>query len=1467
MKKKYKSIVLLATVNLLASPVITTYAEEILANPKVMIAEGEEKNKEKTVETVSTANLSSSEGTVQTTETSTSEKIKENQEVVTDSSKNGLIKSTDQQVTSSISEKIETSVSEQDSAVEKSESSVNNLTGTSEKTTEIITFDFLGLSNRNFATLQYENNGKLSLTFKGGQAHSGFGTSTYVSIKIVNQGIETYTKVIKGNEWLSNKKEEITLKEGDQLTIYHAEPSRFKVYDENYKSKDGTLKTYTYKVASDKTLTNITDSTYLKEQVLALFKNEEKKELSESANQVKINELTNKLMSGTYQLGEQEKTDLLQTLTDAQKLLDQIGEIVPVNSVLTQEIFTLPQPSHLLKEGRRMAANHDRQDLGIVLEGKTQIQVRQINSQYKSNVTLRLLGNDSKLEMSKTISTEWTTIDVANSLVPYIDTPYSSTQMNEKPKIEIKITKGVAKKIPAYDEHTKINDFLDKWNQSKASFAVVKGQKFQMLIPINDLNTVRKIDLPKLVYEYDNQVFKLIDELTGLEVNSPDPIHEEEKQRYFIKADAHGAGAAYYGGNWTAQNSTSMASYLSINWLPIHEIAHGYEVPSKEMTVVDVLNNVYGTYYQQKYLTNFIKDSWLFRNDKQGLINRVKTSLLDNHVGYDQQGYQEKLLLFMLIAERLGQKGFAEFNKYHRKLANEGKTVNDLVQLFIEFGYQYQNYNLIPYFQLLNLTVDDRTANQFLKNDSQPVAMVTQVVPENQITQALQNLGLSSDLDSQLTLVTNHELQKLNLKSQVTIKINNSELIQNSSLRLKNGQDIVKEVVVKGNQVSFENMPNGVYSIESSNDQVLFDKQYLYVKEDGTIELTAINNYILKRVQELYETNEYTTLVSDLTQEKIDRAKVLVDELADGPQKEANIALVERAQEMFKQWLTKGLGNATFGRIKYFEDGSNRFSFTTSSTQPHSSYGNSVYFMLKIKEADGTVIYDRKINATEKLSAETFSWTLKAGTIITMTHVEPNRLQVNDENLKAKGNQTTINYQIDEEGKISKVQQDWDYTETENSIILTKYIGTSKEVVVPKTMNGLPVQLKAINSTVIPKDITSFSISQEGTGKVTLQNKTLKSAFDTFPNLTEVDLRCLDTAGVKDFSRMFSNCKKLVNVQLTGFDTSAATNMNRMFNECDSLEKIDLSSFDLSSVTDKGFMFFVYQQKPLVVVTKDQRLFQYTFTSDHRIPHTFPKLMANGGTFQDGTTNTATVKHYLTSCAVTVEQIQLANFEAFKEANIPVRAGYEFNGWKANQEKNKDTVFELLDTVYIASWKEASIYSASDNHKVDYIYDSFGIAYFPKNFEADTTILNKKGEQSIPIKKKESFNVGVLDQRQTPSSWTLTAKLKWLKDPIIGAYIQTTNETGKITKNINDGSKKFDATTDLKELSGHPIVTGYSHVKIDTVPSVLMSGESPMVDGVYDYNLEEVTLEIPAVETVAKGDYQAMIEWNLTSAP
>ncbi|OTO90216.1 hypothetical protein A5853_002383, partial [Enterococcus faecium] len=270
-----------------------------------------------------------------------------------------------------------------------------------------------------------------------------------------------------------------------------------------------------------------------------------------------------------------------------------------------------------------------------------------------------------------------------------------------------------------------------------------------------DQNVVKSIDIQKLIHEYDDQLFVLFDTLTGTKKNSDNPIHEEEKQRYFIKADAHGAGAAYYGSNWTAQNSLSMDSYLKMNWLPLHEIGHGYEVPSKEMYIIDVLNNVYGTIYQDKYLDNFIQDSWVFNGNKTGRINEVTNKLLVDNAGYNGQSYQGKLLLLLSIIDKMSQEGFAKFNQYHREVANNGGDASDLVQLFIEFCQKNYNYNLVPYFNTLNLTVDDRTANQFVKNGSKPLAMLAQIVPDEQMERAINELGFNTNLKSKLSLVGN----------------------------------------------------------------------------------------------------------------------------------------------------------------------------------------------------------------------------------------------------------------------------------------------------------------------------------------------------------------------------------------------------------------------------------------------------------------------------------------------------------------------------------------------------------------------------------------------------------------------------------------------------------------------------------------------------------------------------------------
>ncbi|PQB99253.1 hypothetical protein CUN14_12830, partial [Enterococcus faecium] len=171
-------------------------------------------------------------------------------------------------------------------------------------------------------------------------------------------------------------------------------------------------------------------------------------------------------------------------------LLNELGGVISHDELINKEIFLLPEPKNLLGEGRKMAAYHDRQDLGIVLEGKTKIKIRQSNESYKKKVKLRLLGNDSKLEID--IGINWEEIEINNSLVPFIDTPFEDENSAIKPKIEMMVMEGVAKKIPVYNEASQKEIFINDWNNKRTSFSIIKGNKFQMLVPVIDLSIVKK---------------------------------------------------------------------------------------------------------------------------------------------------------------------------------------------------------------------------------------------------------------------------------------------------------------------------------------------------------------------------------------------------------------------------------------------------------------------------------------------------------------------------------------------------------------------------------------------------------------------------------------------------------------------------------------------------------------------------------------------------------------------------------------------------------------------------------------------------------------------------------------------------------------------------------------------------------------------------------------------------------------
>ncbi|MDN3128795.1 BspA family leucine-rich repeat surface protein [Enterococcus faecalis] len=168
-----------------------------------------------------------------------------------------------------------------------------------------------------------------------------------------------------------------------------------------------------------------------------------------------------------------------------------------------------------------------------------------------------------------------------------------------------------------------------------------------------------------------------------------------------------------------------------------------------------------------------------------------------------------------------------------------------------------------------------------------------------------------------------------------------------------------------------------------------------------------------------------------------------------------------------------------------------------------------------------------------------------------------------------------------------------------------------------------------------------------------------------------------------------------------------------------------------------------------------------------------------------------------------------------------------------------------------------------DNTKPGEI-SSYGIAYMPKQFQTNSTVLNDAGPQSILVNKTDRFDVGVRDLRNAASQWTLSAQLVWNKGKeLSGSSIKTTNKTGVVMKNINNGIDPFNPATDLTDSNNE--VQGGSNITITDVPTPIMTANNVSHNAVYNYNLGEVSLEIPEARTVQPGSYVGHVEWNLAN--
>ena len=89
----------------------------------------------------------------------------------------------------------------------------------------------------------------------------------------------------------------------------------------------------------------------------------------------------------------------------------------------------------------------------------------------------------------------------------------------------------------------------------------------------------------------------------------------------------------------------------------------------------------------------------------------------------------------------------------------------------------------------------------------------------------------------------------------------------------------------------------------------------------------------------------------------------------------------------------------------------------------------------------------------------------------------------------------------------------------------------------------------------------------------TAEVKDMSRMFYGCSALTALDLKNFNTKNVTDMSRMFAKCRALTSLDLKNFNTQNVIDMSWMFSDCWALTSLDLQHFNTQNVTDMSLMF------------------------------------------------------------------------------------------------------------------------------------------------------------------------------------------------------------------------------------------------------------------------------------------------------
>lgn len=519
-------------------------------------------------------------------------------------------------------------------------------------------------------------------------------------------------------------------------------------------------------------------------------------------------------------------------------------------TTVQKELYTLPSVSDINITGTYRGNGHDRQNLGIYMKQGASFEIRQTNKKLNQDLTLQCLNNDSQTEKNYTIpkNGDWVTVTVDYDSVPFIRTIYGT---EEKTEIEMRNLQGT-EELTYYYYQDNEEEFFNKWRNNNHSYAVIENDRATFLIPIKDRDLIVRNDGNSYNFksidemlEYYHDFVEQYDRYLGLSYDTDNSLNKNIKTKFFVKANKHGAGAAYYSANHTAQNGDSISGYLSRGWLNLHEFGHGYEgsLANQDLQLVDVMNNILAHYYQITYLREN-DGGWLGKklNIEENIKNaREKVS------NYNELSYQQKLYSFVDLLDKIGpEKSMAYVHSKYREYVKQGIRYN-ASDMFAKSFSEVSGYNVIPYLNSYKITPSEDIQSEIYEQDMPFVYYLRDLVSTEQKAEQIRK---DLNLEGRYSLVSNQDIEKYNMKGNIklNISIDDFEQIKGQKIYIKDGKNVVKEITIENKNIVINNIPAGIYRIQipkPKNNAYSYQYEYIVVKEntinEKNIEYKKIN--------------------------------------------------------------------------------------------------------------------------------------------------------------------------------------------------------------------------------------------------------------------------------------------------------------------------------------------------------------------------------------------------------------------------------------------------------------------------------------------------------------------------------------------------------------------------------------------------------------------------------------------------